>query len=715
MKKTFIISLFAIFIMKVVAITPPDEGMWLPMFIKDYNYAEMQRLGLKMTPEQLYDVNNSSLKDAIVQLGNFCTGEIISSDGLMLTNHHCGYGSIADHSTEEHDYLKEGFWAKTFEEELPNEGLTATFLVRMEDVTKIVLADITNETKKSDREASIEKAIKKLITDNSENGKYTVSVKPFYEGNEYYLFVYIVYKDVRLVGAPPSSIGKFGDETDNWVWPRHTGDFSLFRIYTDANGNPAEYNTANIPLKPKHVLPISIKGFEAGDYAMIWGFPGTTDRFMTSYEINNMLRVDNAAFTEAFDLILPVIREEMNARDIVRINYASDYASMANTWKNKKGETASLIKLKIADKKAKQEAQLLQWINQDPKRVEIYGNPLKQIEKICTENDTMGMKCFYYVNLILQNSKTLFVPYSLTGLNLTENEKSFSEDKRSALMETYQEEMNGTDLITESKIILASLQLMATLPPQYQPTVFEIINKKYKGNIEAFVDDAMNKSIVANEGNLKKYLNKPSTKIFSNDPLINYYNSLLTLIFQTRGAYFTFTQKLETPRRKYLAALKEMEKDKAMYPDANSTMRCTYGSVIGYYPVDGVYYKFYTTQEGILEKEIPGDPEFDVPAKLKELILNKDYGRYAAKEGYLPVCFLTNNDITGGNSGSPVLNANGELIGCAFDGNIEALSSNIAYDNDLQRCINVDIRYVLFIIDKYAGAQRLIQEMNIIE
>lgn len=715
MKKFFLFSLVIACMIKVIAITPPDEGMWLPMFIKDYNYNEMKRLGLKMTPEQLYDVNNSSLKDAIVQLGNFCTGEIISANGLMLTNHHCGYGSIADHSDEEHDYLKDGFWAKTMRDELKNDGLTATFLVRMDDVTEIVLADVTNETKKSERDAAVEKAIKKLKNDYSEDGKYTVSVKPFFEGNEYYMFIYLIYKDVRLVGAPPSGIGKFGDETDNWVWPRHTGDFSLFRIYTAPDGSPAEYSPDNIPLQSKYVLPISLKGYDAGDYAMIWGFPGTTDRFMTSYEVNNMLDVDNAAYTEAFDIILPVIREEMNSRDIVRINYASDYASMANAWKNKKGETASLKKLKIAEKKATQEEKILNWIDADNQRVELYGNPFKQIEKICAENDKEAMKCFYYLNIVLQNSKTLFVPYFLNGLEPAEKEKSFSEEKKKDLRSTYQENMEGTDLITEGKIIKATLELMKTLPEQYQPAILADIQKKYKGNIDNFVKDAMAKSIVANEENLIKYLEKPSAKVYQNDPIVNYFNSILTLIFKTRGAYFSFTQKLETPRRKYLAALKEMEKEKAMYPDANSTMRCTYGTVVGYYPIDGVYYNYYTTQQGILEKEIPGDPEFDVPAKLKELILDKDYGRYAEKNGALPVCFLTNNDITGGNSGSPVLNAKGELIGCAFDGNIEALSSNIAYDTDLQRCINVDIRYVLFIIDKYANAQRLIQEMNIVE
>lgn len=713
MKKIFLLLVCCFTFTMMKAETPPDEGMWLPMFIENYNYAEMQRLGLKLTPQQMYDINHSSLKDAIVQLGNFCTGEIISEDGLMLTNHHCGYSSIADHSTEEHDYLKYGFWAKTRDEELPNEGLTVTFLVRMDDVTKTVLAEVTDSTKKSAREKKVAAAIKKLKEENSENNRYRVDIKPFYEGNEYYMFVYEVFKDVRLVGAPPSSIGKFGDETDNWVWPRHTGDFSMFRIYTAPDGSPAEYSPDNVPLHPKHVLPINISGIHAGDYAMIWGFPGTTNRFMTSYEIENYLNVDNVATIEAFDVILPVMRGEMNARDAVRIAYASTYASMANYWKNSKGKGASLVKLKVAEKKAKQEKDLLAWIEKDPERKARYGNPMASIEKICKNNDKGAMTAFWYCNLSLNLSKMTFLPY-LVKFQPAETEKTFSEDKKARLLKAYQEHMEGADPLTEERVIVAMLELFRTLPAEYRPNIDSIIKKKYKGDDELFAKTVMEKSIAGTEANFRKFLEKPSLKTYKNDPLIVFYNSIFALIMRTQASYMDFNKKLETPRRKYLAALKEMEADKPMYPDANSTMRCTYGTVMDYYPADGVHYKHYTTAQGILEKEIPGDVEFDVPQKLKDLILNKDFGRYADKEGYLPVCFLTNNDITGGNSGSPVLNAKGELIGCAFDGNIEALSSDIAFDTNLQRCINVDIRYVLFIIDKYAGATHLLNEMKIV-
>lgn len=709
MKKNFFLTLFAFLFLRAGATNPPDEGMWLPMFVKDYNYATMQHLGLHLTAEQMWDINSSSLKDAIVELGkdgrHFCTGEIISTNGLMLTNHHCGYESIANHSTTEHDYLKDGFWAADYKDELPNAGLTATFLVRMEDVTAKVLEGVTNETKNSERKSIVAKISQELTSEAEEGGRYKAVIKDFFDGNEYYMFVYEVYRDVRLVGAPPSSIGKFGGDTDNWVWPRHTGDFSMFRIYTAPDGSPADYSEDNIPMKPKYSLPVSLKGIEMGDYAMIWGVPGSTTRYMTSYEVRKTLECQNKPIYEALDVILPVIRDEMNARDIVRINYASDYASMANMWKNQKGQYNSLIKLGIADKKAVNEAELLQWINADNQRKELYGNPLEKIEKACAEADVNAMRAFFFCNMTLMNSKFLYVPY-----NVKLNGKA--ED----VLAAYREFMKGYDELTEKKVLVATLQLFQQLPAEYQPEgIYEYINKNFKGNFEAFAQACVEKSIYGNEANLQKYLSKPSDKVLASDPLMKYYNAVLTCIIKYQGVYMSSNNKISTPRRTYMAALMEMQKGKAMYPDANSTLRCTYGTVCDYSPADGVQYLYYTTADGILQKEIPNDPEFDVEKKLKELIVNKDFGQYAMKDGKLPVCFITNNDITGGNSGSPVMNANGELIGCAFDGNIEALCSDINFDTELQRCICVDIRYVLFVIDKFAGAQRFINEMNIVK
>lgn len=714
MKKLFFTLITALFSFSVLATTPPDEGMWLPMFIKDYNYEEMQRLGLKMTPEQMYDINNSSLKDAIIQLGNFCTGEIVSKDGLMFTNHHCGYGAIADHSTEEHDYLKYGFWAKNRGEELPNPGLTATFLVRMDDVTKLVLDGVTSQTTEKERVSITEKAIKKLQDENSENGKYTVVIKPFYEGNEYYMFVYSIYKDVRLVGAPPSGIGKFGGETDNWMWPRHTGDFSVFRIYSAPDGSPAEYSPNNIPLQPKHHLPVNLKGIEIGDFSMTWGFPGRTERFMTSFEVNNEINIENPALIEVCDALLPVIQEEMLNSDKIRIGYASHFAGMSNAWKNKQGATASLKQLKVPERKAAQEKAVEEWIKKDSERVKKYAAALSDIEKACATLDPIAMRAYTYSNYSLYITKTLMAPYRLRNTKPGKDEKNFSEEKIKSLLEVYTSLMEGTDPATEGKVIAASLKLWEKLPQENRPEIYEYINKNFKGDYAKFGEAVATKSIFGNVQNYTKFLNAPSLKKYEADPLVRYFEAVFKVLLQGQASYAGYSNQLNISRRQYIAALKEMQGANPMYPDANSTMRMSYGQVLDYYPVDGVHYLHYTTSQGILDKDNPGDPEFEVPTKLKDLILAKDFGRYCSNDT-LNVCFLSNNDITGGNSGSPVINGNGEIIGIAFDGNWEALSSDIVFNPELQRCINVDIRYVLFIIDKFGGAGYLLDEMTIIE
>lgn len=709
MKKIFFWALSMVLCMNSFATNPPDEGMWLPMFIKDYNYADMQRMGLKLTPEQLYDINNSSLKDAVVQLGNgFCTGEVVSKDGLMLTNHHCGYSFIVEHSTEEHDYLKNGFCAMSKEEELPNEGFYVNFLVRMDDVTAKIFDNVTDGMNATDRESAISSAIATLESEYSEDGKYTVVVKPFYEGNEYYMFTYITYKDVRLVFAPPSSVGKFGGETDNWMWPRHTGDFSMFRIYTAPDGSPALYSKDNVPLQPKHFLSINLQGVKEGDFSMVWGYPGTTERFMTSYEVNVTTQYDNPAFVGVLDAILPVIRDAMRSSDKIRLGYAEDFASMSNSWKNKKGETESLIKLKVADKKAKQEAALQKWINQDPKRQEKYGTVLQDIKNVCDTLDANSLKALTYSNLILSNSKTMLFPLDVS-LKKTNNDEEFGE-----AIDEYNTYMEGSDPATEKAIILASLKVWNDVPVEYRPDIFTLINKKYKGNLEKFVDVAFEKSVFSSVENYKKAVPKLSSELLQKDLLTTYIQSLIDVLQINYFNYMMYEQELSSLRNLYLAAVKEMNGSTPMYPDANSTMRMTYGQVLDYYPVDGVHYKYYTTTDGILEKEIPNDAEFDVPAKLKNLILNKDFGKYG-KNGTLSVCFLSNNDITGGNSGSPVINGNGELIGIAFDGNWEALSSDIVFNQDLQRCICVDIRYVMFIIDKFGGGGYLLDEMKFVQ
>ncbi len=717
MKKSFLLLAFMALLLPGTFAAPgdPDEGMWLPMFIKNYNYATMQKMGLKLTAEQLYDINHSSLKDAIVQLGDgFCTGEMVSKDGLMFTNHHCGYSSVVELSTVEHDYLTNGFFAMSKEEELPA-SFSVNFLERMEDVTATVLKDVKEEMSEADRDAAISKAIKALQKENAgENNRYKVVVKPFYEGNEYYMFIYTTYMDVRLVVAPPSSIGKFGGDTDNWMWPRHTGDFTVFRIYTAPDGSPAKYSKDNVPFHPKHYLPVSIKGYEQGDYTMIWGYPGTTQRFMTSYEVENAINITDPALYEPLDIILPVINDAMNADEAVRLKYADNYAMLANTWKNQHGEVASLKALRVAEKKAAQEQELTKWINANSDRQKKYGKCLSEIEAACKAIDGNAYKAYMNVNLSIYASATLQTALRLGNkAKFEKGQKPFTEEQITNYLKMYEGLHGDKDVNTEIKIIMASMDVWNNVPADKQPAIQAMLAKNFKGS-KANFKNALANSIFISKENFEKYLRKPSVKAFANDPVNLYRDCLIAVVMQNQAA-MNDMDKLDVPRRTYLAALKEMNGNTPMYPDANSTMRTTFGTVCDYYPADGVHYNYFTTTNGILQKEKPGDPEFDVPAKLKELILNKDFGQYADKDGSLHVCFLSNNDITGGNSGSPIMNAKGELIGLAFDGNWEALSSDIVFNTELQRCINVDARYVLFIIDKFGGAGYLLDEMDIVK
>ncbi|MBO7585663.1 MAG: S46 family peptidase [Bacteroidales bacterium] len=712
LKKSLMLLVATAFCATTFAINPPDEGMWLPMFIKNYNYAQMQKLGLRLTAEQLYDINNSSLKDAIVQLGDgFCTGEMVSRDGLMFTNHHCGYSSVVELSSVEHDYLENGFFAMSREEELPA-NFHVNFLERMEDVTSIVLAEVKEDATESAREKVIEAAIKKLQKENSNDGRYKVVVKPFYEGNEYYMFIYTTYEDVRLVCAPPSAIGKFGGDTDNWMWPRHTGDFTVFRIYTAPDGSPAKYAKENVPFHPKHFLPISIKGYQPGDYTMIWGYPGSTQRFMTSYEVQNAINVNDPAIYEPLDIILPVINDHMNADAAVRLQYADDYAGLANYWKNQHGEVTSLQNLRVVEKKQQQERELTEWINASSERQKKYGNCLNEIKKAVEGINGDAYKAMTNANLCLSSSATLLTGWrTRNALSLKKGEKGFTPEKIETLMKTYEKNLGNKDKATEIDIIMATLKTWERLPVDKRPDIDGFLAKNFKGSKENF-KNALANSIFISKENFEKFVKKPNNKVLEKDPVYQYLQSLLSMIMVNQHVY-SDAEKVDLPRRTYLAALKEMNANTPMYPDANSTMRTTYGTVCDYYPADGVHYNYFTTTKGILEKEIPGDPEFDVPAKLKDLILNKDFGQYADKDGTLHVCFLSNNDITGGNSGSPIMNGNGELIGLAFDGNWEALSSDIVFNTELQRCINVDSRYVLFIIDKFGGQGYLLNEMDI--
>ncbi len=707
------------------AFTPPDEGMWLPMFVDRLNYVDMQKMGLHLTAEEIYSINNSSLKDAIVGLstqskpnGYFCTAEIVSDQGLMFTNHHCGYDIIQQHSSLEHDYLRDGFWAMEKADELPNDALTASFLIRMADVTDSIIPFLNDTMSEAKRSAKVNEISNRLKKQASEDGKYNVVVKGFFGGNEYYLFVYNVYEDVRLVGAPPSSIGKYGGDTDNWMWPRHTGDFSIFRVYTAPDGSSAKYSEENVPLKPKHYLPVSIKGVEKDDFAMIWGYPGSTNRYMTSYGVEYNMNKLAPPLIDLLGKKLEIMKEDMNASQEVRIKYASTYASTANGWKYYIGQSRGLKKLDVVTKKREIENRFTNWVDADEARKEKYGGVLNEIkEGYIKTGEAIGP--LLYINLGLMGPG--IVGYARTFSQYEQELKDVKDNpeapKQTAkgLRESAKEHFKDYNAPTDQKILAGLYKMYAHDVPQEQwPDFFKEINKKYKGDFDTFAAEVFEKSIFSSEDKVNAFLDKPNAKKLAKDPAYKLANDVMGALMGAAGGYQGAQTALSHGKRLFIEGLREMDPDMVKYPDANSTMRLTYGTVEDYYPADAVHYDYVTHLYGVMQKEDPDNPEFVVAPKLKELFEAKDYGRYG-KDGKLNVCFLTTNDITGGNSGSPVINGNGELIGLAFDGNWEAMSGDIAFEPELQRTICVDTRYVLFIIDKYAGAHNLIEEMTIVE
>ena len=707
------------------ASTPrPDEGMWLPMFVERLNWVDIQEMGLRLTAEEMYSINNSSLKDAVVGLadgsapnGYFCTGEIVSGQGLVFTNHHCGYDVIQNHSTIEHDYLTDGFWAMSLKDELSNPGLTASILIRMDDLTDKIVPELTAEMTPEERRDKINEITGPIEDEASEDGKYDVVVKSFYGGNEYYIFVYQTYKDVRLVGAPPESIGKFGGDTDNWMWPRHTGDFSIFRIYTAPDGSPAEYSEENIPLKPKHHLPISLKGYEKEDFTMIWGFPGGTNRYLTSYGIDFTINEFNPALIEVFGQALDVMKTYMDSDEALRIEYASDHASLANSWKYFIGQNKGLKALNVKGSKEEIEKGFEKWVNSGAGHQEKYG---KVLENIMNGYDMMddNITPLYYFMIGSGNVDILSSARGTRRLDgmlddRKENKTAIAEATTGLKMRTegFFEDFNYD---MDKDMLKALLKLFRkNLTAEQLPSIFATIDKKFKGNIDQYVDNMYETSMFANEEKLMKFLDKPSKKKLEKDPAFVAYQSFMEGSMAYRGAYGQGQTMVDQNMRLFIAGLREMNPQKKYYPDANSTLRFSYGTVLDYYPADAVHYDYVTHLYGVMEKEDPTNDEFIVPEKLKELYEKKDFGPYG-ENGKLITCFLSTNDITGGNSGSPVMNGNGELVGIAFDGNWEAMSGDIAFEPRLQRTINVDIRYVLFIIDKYAGAQNLIDELTII-
>ena len=699
-----------------------DEGMWVLPLLQQQNLPEMRALGLKLQDYEIYSPENASLKDAVVIFGGGCTGEVVSPDGLVLTNHHCGYGAIQSHSTLEHDYLTEGFWATSRSEELPNPGLSVTFIDRIEDVT-----DYVKEALKKDNDPEginylspkylngLAKARvgEKFLADNPGT---EVEIKPFYGGNQYYMFTKKIYRDVRLVGAPPSSIGKFGSDTDNWMWPRHTGDFSVFRVYADANGNPAEYSERNVPLRPKRWFKISVRGVNEGDYAMMMGFPGRTNHYYTSWEVAERRDIDNTVRINIRELRQKVMLEEMLKDPQVRIQYASKYAGSENAYKNAIGSNWAINKRDFEQvKRAEQEA-LLAWADEQGKSE--YREALNQIRDIVADRHDLRFRQWMLNEALRIGIEFVSVPTEINPLVEALKGKTAERQKELDQMTAAFRRFFDKDYVPEvdkkiAKVMLTEYRRL--IPHTSQPAYFAIIDKKYKGDIERFLDDIFAKSIFASRENYNKFLKRPTAKALLNDPMILFAQSVENERENLSNSLKSYDAAYNRAHRTYVKGLLEMEKDRKHWPDANFTLRLTYGQVKGYHPRDCVYYTHQTTLDGVMEKEDSTNWEFVVPQKLKDLYRAKDFGRYATKDGRMPVAFCATTHTTGGNSGSPVMNANGELIGINFDRNWEGVGGDIEYLPDYQRSIIVDIRYVLFLIEKYGGAEGLLQEMEIIE
>ncbi len=695
-----------------------DEGMWLLPLVNKLNMNKMQELGMNLSSEDIYSINNSSLKDAIVIFGRGCTGELISDQGLILTNHHCGYGNIQALSSVEHNYLEDGFWAKSKDQELPAEGLSVTFMKYMEDITEKINADLNDEMSEAERRAKIKEVSNALIKEATEGNHYRAIVQDYFEGNQFFIIVYEQFKDVRFVGAPPSSIGKFGHDTDNWMWPRHTGDFSMFRVYCGPDGKPAEYSKDNVPYKPAHHLPVSLKGVKMDDFAMTIGFPGSTERYLTSWGIEERMNITNQSRIKPRGMKQDVWNVDMMASEKVRIQYASKFSRSSNYWKNSIGMNRGLEKLNVLDQKRELEKEFSKWVNASSDRKAKYGDILPNLEKAYTDQAPYIKANSYLRECLLMGTEVFY--FSLNARNLKEALESEKQEDIDAAIEglkaagekfykNYYPETDRKVLTTLSKLYAEEIDA------KYHPTFYETVNKKFKGNYEKYANTIFSKSIFSSQERFNAFLAKPSLKTLNKDLAFQAGVSTIETYRSIAGMIQESAATIAESNRLFLAGLMEMNPDKVYYPDANFTMRLSYGSVGDYEPRDGVKYKHFTTIEGIMEKEDPDNYEFLVPAKLKELWKAKDYGQYANCAGDLPVCFTSNNDITGGNSGSPVINADGELFGLAFDGNWEAMSGDIAFETELQKCINVDIRYVLFIIDKYAGATNLIDEMTLVK
>ena len=718
MKRIIPIAFIAFTLIFLAPLTQAQEGMWLMHTLEEINEESMQNSGFRLTADDIYDINNASIKDAILRLnGGSCTAEVISSQGLVLTNHHCAYGAIQGFSSPENDYLTDGFFALSKDQEMHIEGFEVGFLVRIDDLTERVLANVTDEMSEDERNQTIHATkgeISKEYSEGDEHG-YEYEIKSFYYGNEFYMFIYNTYRDIRLVGAPPESVGKYGGDTDNWMWPRHTGDFSMLRIYADADNNPADYSESNVPYKPKRHLKISMDGVNQGDFTMIMGYPGSTDRFLSSWGIEQALALHNPSVVDVRDLKLKTMKVHMDADLGVRIQYAAKYAQTANYWKYYIGQSKGLKALNVHAQKEAIEDRFSNWASSSPELEAEYGETLGLIKDYYSATDATAKADAYALEAGLIGSDiTLFaVRFGRTAPGLfseDEDQVASTKARLSGLCDSF---FKDYDMSTDRDLFTNLMsKYQADIAPEHLPSFFSVVDNKYKGSIERYASKMYAKSFLINEESARDFIENPSEKALEKDLAVSAAMSILDTYF---GSMESDAQaKFDRGYRLFVKGLREMQPNKAFYPDANSTMRCTYGPVGDYSPADAVQYDFVTTANGILQKMDNTDPEFIVPAKLEELLLSRDYGQYVDESGELVICFLHGTDITGGNSGSPVMNANGDLIGLAFDGNWEAMSGDIAFEPALQRTISVDIRYVLWLVDKLAGATNIIDELDLV-
>lgn len=713
-KKIFILISFVLVVNQLSA----KEGMWIPTLLEKYNIEEMQQMGFKLTAQDIYDVNNASMKDAVVLFGRGCTGELISDEGLLITNHHCGYGQIQSHSSVEHDYLTNGFWAMSKDEELPNRGLTVSFLERMEDVTEKVFAN-TSELSEKEKEDKIKENTAAIVKEATEEGKYSASVKPLFYGNQYFLYLYKVYRDVRLVGAPPSAIGKFGGDTDNWMWPRHTGDFSIFRIYADENNEPADYSPDNVPFKPKKFFPVSMKGVQPDDFTMVFGNPGTTMEYWPHQAVDVTMNQRDPDRIMLRDKKLEIIGADMQSDPKIRIQYAAKYASISNSWKKWQGEIKGLERLNAIQKKKDYEAEFRNWARQNGSWETDYKPVFENFETLYNDYSPVIRARDYYSEVVMRGVEIFQQARRLNAviIDIESNQDKKVEAQREIIARSLDGFFKNYNQATDEKLFAELMPVfIQNLDKAYLPNgVVETVSKLKQDQL---VEKLYRKSILTDREKLEDLLKNGKDKQLlklRKDPIIGMFNAL-NFLYETKISPRAkeIEQQIDANMKTYVAGLMEMKENQAFYPDANLTLRVAYGKVEGYEPVDGVEYKYYTTLTGIMEKDNPAIYDYDVPDRLKELYKNKDFGQYEVN-GTVPVCFTASNHTTGGNSGSPVVNGNGELIGVNFDRCWEGTMSDIMYDPEVCRNISLDIRYALFIIDKFAGAGYLLDEMQINE